>query len=57
MSRYVDPLGEELAPFTMPDQLLGVGDCGWPVKIFSESLSDQRSRSSMIAIGPSVYVV
>jgi len=34
MSRYVDPFGEELAPFAMSDQLLGVGVgvCGWPVE-------------------------
>jgi len=30
------PLGEELAPFAMPDQFLGVGDCGWPVKTYSK---------------------
>jgi len=40
MSRYVGQLGEELASFAMPDQLLGVGDCSWPVKTYSEGLPD-----------------
>jgi hypothetical protein len=27
------PFGEELAPFAMPDQFLGVGDCGWLLRM------------------------
>jgi len=57
MSRYVSPFGKELAPFTMTDQLLSVSDCGWPVKTYSESLSDQCSRGGVVAKGPSVYVI
>jgi len=57
MSRYVGPLGEELASFSMPDQFLGVGDCGWPVKTCSEGLSDQCSRGGVVATGSSMYVV
>jgi len=57
MSRYVGPLGEELASFTMSDQFLGVGDCGWPVKTCSESLPDQCSRSGVVATGADVYVI
>jgi len=53
----MDPFGEELTPFAMLDQLLGVGDCGWPVKICSESLCDQCSRGGVVATGPSVYVI
>jgi len=57
MSGYMGPLGEELAPFAMPDQFLGVGDCGWPVKTYSKSLSDQCSRVGVVATGPSMYVI
>jgi hypothetical protein len=51
------PLGEELAPFAMPDQFLGISDCGWPVKTCSESFFDQCSRGGVVAIGPSMYVI
>jgi hypothetical protein len=53
----VNPFGEELATFTMLYQLFGVGYSGWPIKPYSKSLSDQRSRSYMIATGTSVYFV
>jgi hypothetical protein len=57
MSRYVDPFGKELAPFAMPEELLGVGDCGWPIKTYSDSLSDQCPRGGVVATGPRVYVI
>jgi len=52
----VGPLGEELAALAMPDQFLGVGDCGWPIETCSESLSDQCSRGGVVAAGSSMYV-
>jgi len=53
----VGPFGEELASFTMSDQLFCVGDRDWPVKTCSESLPDQRSGGSMVATGSGMYVV
>ena len=50
-------LGKELASFTMPDQFLSAGDCGWPVKTYSEGLPDQSSGGGVVATGPSLYVV
>jgi len=57
MSRYVGPLGEELASFTMSNQFLSVSDCDWPVKTCPESLPDQCSGSGVVATGPSMYVI
>jgi len=57
MSRYVGPLGEELASFTMSEQFLSVDDYGWPVKTCSEGLPDQCSRGGVVATGPSMYVI
>jgi len=53
----MDPLGEELTSFAMPDQFLGIGDCGWPVKAYSEGLSNQCSRGGVVAAGSSMYVI
>jgi len=57
VSRYVGLLGEELAPFTVLYQFLGVRDCGWSVKTCSESLPDQCFGSGVVATGPGVYVI
>jgi len=53
----MSPFGEELTPLTMPDKLLSVSYCGWPVKTYSEGFSDQRSKSGVVATGSSVYVI
>jgi len=57
MGRYVGPFGEELASFAMSDQLLAVGDCGWPIETCSEGLSDQCSRGGVVAVGSNMYVI
>ena len=57
MNGYVGPFGEELTSFAMLDQFLGVGDCGWPVKTYSEGLSDQCYRGGVVATGSSMYVI
>jgi hypothetical protein len=47
-------LDKELAPFTMMNQLLGIGDDRGPIKTRSESLADQCARSSMVATSASM---
>jgi hypothetical protein len=56
MSRYVNYFGEELATFTMSNQLFSVGYYRRPVKPCSEILSDQRSRGCVVSAGSGMYV-
>jgi hypothetical protein len=45
----------ELAPFTMPHDVLRVGDRHGPIETLSESFSDECSRIGVVTAGVSMY--
>jgi hypothetical protein len=57
LRREVSLLSVELAPFTVPHDVLGVRDCCGPIKTLSESLLDKCSRTDVVTAGASIYLL
>jgi hypothetical protein len=57
LRREMSLSGVELAPLTVSYDVLRVCDCHGPVETLLESLSDKRSRTSVVTAGVSMYLL
>jgi hypothetical protein len=57
LRREVSLSSIELAPFTVPHNVLGVRDYCGPVETLSKSLSDKRSRTGVVTTGAGMYLL